>query len=94
MCKIVTLQSYLLEMVIHIQYLHICIQVCVCVCVYGYIHTHSRQGSSDGMATDYGLDCPGIESRWGRGRDFLHLSIPALGLTQPPVQLVPGLFWG
>jgi hypothetical protein len=24
-------------------------------------------GSSVGIATDYGLDGPGIESRWGRG---------------------------
>jgi hypothetical protein len=28
-------------------------------------------GSSDGIATDYMLDGPGIESRYGR--DFLHL---------------------
>jgi hypothetical protein len=28
-------------------------------------------GSSVGIATDYGLDGPGIESRWGR--DFPHL---------------------
>jgi len=30
-----------------------------------------------------------MESRWGR--DFPHLSRPALGRTQPPVQWVPGL---
>ena len=41
-------------------------RVCVCVCVY----------SSVGIATDYGLDGFGIESRWGR--DF------------PPVQTGPG----
>ena len=41
-------------------------------------------GSSVGIATVYRLDGPGIESRWGR--DFPHLSRPALGLTQPPVQ--------
>jgi hypothetical protein len=45
-------------------------------------------GISVGIATGYGLDGPGIESRWGR--DFLHLSEPALGTTQPPVQWVPG----
>ena len=33
--------------------------------------------SSVGIATCYGLDCPGIESQWGR--DFPHLSIPTLG---------------
>jgi hypothetical protein len=45
-----------------------------------------------GIATGYGLDGPGIESR--KGRDFLHLSRPALGPTQPPIQRVPGLSRG
>jgi hypothetical protein len=42
-----------------------------------------------GIATGYELDGPGIEFRWGR--DFPHLSKPALGSTQPPVQRVQGL---
>ena len=41
-------------------------------------------GSVVGIATGYGLDGPGIESRWRR--DFPHLSRPALGPTQPPIQ--------
>ena len=45
-----------------------------------------------GIVTRYGLDGPGIESRWGR--DFPQPSRPALGPTQPPLQWVPGLFPG
>ena len=52
----------------------------------------SGPGSVVGIATGYGLDGPGIEFRWGR--DFPHLSIPALGPTQPSVQWVPGLSRG
>jgi hypothetical protein len=49
-------------------------------------------GSSVGIANGYGLDGPGIESRWGRY--FPYLSRPALGPTQPPVQRIPGLSQG
>jgi hypothetical protein len=45
--------------------------------------------SSSGTATRYGLDGPGIESRWGRY--FPHPSTPTLGPTQPPIQWVAGL---
>jgi hypothetical protein len=48
--------------------------------------------SSVSMATGYGLDGPGIESRLGR--DIPHPPIPALGPTQPPIQWVTGLFPG
>jgi len=50
------------------------------------------QDSIFGIATCFGLDGPGIESRWGR--DFLHTSRLALAPTQPPVQWVPGLSRG
>jgi hypothetical protein len=55
--------------------------MCVCVCV--------GRDSSVGIATRYGLDGLGIESRWGAG-----FSVPVQtgpGSTQPPVRWVPGL---
>jgi hypothetical protein len=55
-------------------------------------HFTHGPGSSVSIATSYGLDGPGIESRWGY--DFLHTPRPALGPTQPPVQWVLGLSQG
>ena len=52
----------------------------------------SGPGRVVGIATAYGLDGPGIESRWWR--DFLHLSRPALRPTQPPLQWILGLSRG
>ena len=60
--------------------------------IYSYLITLYGPGSSVGIATAYGLNGPGIESRWGR--DFLHLFRPVLGPTQPPVQWVPCLSRG
>jgi len=54
--------------------------------------TYHRQDSVDGIATRYGMDSRGIESRWGP--DFPHSSRPTLGPTQPPIQRVPGLSLG
>jgi len=72
----------------------------MCICWFCYVSLYItlmhgyRQGrnSSDGIAARYGLDGPGIESRWER--DFPHLSRPALGPTQPPIQWLPGLSRG
>ena len=56
--------------------------MCVCVCIYIYIYTHTHiyiyiyegQDSSVGIATRYGLDGPGIESRWwGKARFSAHV---------------------
>jgi len=52
----------------------------------------SRPGSVVVIATGYGLNGQGIESRWGR--NFPHLSRLAPGTTQPPVQWLPGLSRG
>ena len=56
-----------------------------------YVCAGCGPGSSVGIATDYGLEGPGIESRWG---EFFRLSRPALGPTQPPVQRIQGLSRG
>jgi hypothetical protein len=62
------------------------------MCYCGMKILNTRPGSSVGIATGYGQDGPGIESRWRR--DFPHLFRPALGSTQPPVQWIQGLSRG
>jgi len=59
----------------------------------GYKKRCVDRGSPVGTATRYGMDVPGIESRWG-GRDFPQPSKPAVGPTQFPMQWVPALSRG
>ena len=71
------------------------ILICVEVFIVHFMDAHKLHVGRDSSvvtATAYGLDCPGIESRWGR--DFPHMSRPSLRPTQPPVQWVPGFSRG
>jgi len=53
---------------------------------------HFTNSPSIGIATCYGLDGPGIESRWGR--EFPHPPRPDLRPLQPPIQWAPDLSRG
>ena len=57
---------------------------------YYYYYYYKGRDSLVGVATRYGLNGRGIESRWGR--EFPHPSRLALVPIQPATQWVPGLF--
>ena len=63
---------------------------CVIFSIYKSYYKTVCRVSSVVTATRYGLDGPGVESRWGRG--FPHPSRPALRPTQLPIQWVASLF--
>jgi hypothetical protein len=56
------------------------------------INASTGRDSSIGIATRYGLNGLGIESRWRR--DFAHPSRPALGPNQTHTQWILGLSRG
>ena len=68
-------------------YIYMC--VCVCACVRACARAHP--GSSDDIATDYGLDGPGSNPG---GDEIFRTSTPALGPTQPPIKWAPVLSRG
>ena len=50
----------------------------------------SGRNRVDGMANRYGVECSGIESRWGE--DIPHLSRPTLETTQSTCTMGSGSF--
>jgi hypothetical protein len=88
-------RSYRDENVLFSVWFALCDQLCAVRRHQGLCCTYSYKEGRDsvvGVATRYGLDGPGIASRWRR--DFPYPSRPVLGPTQPPVQCVPGVSRG
>ena len=63
-----------------------------CVSLFSWsLFLYGWPGSSVGIATDYELDGPGLNSG---GDEIFRPSRPTLGITQPPVKWIPGLSRG
>ena len=62
-----------------------------CSLIYVSVFITFVPGISVGIVTDYGLDGPGSNPG---GDEIFRPSRPALGPTQPPVKLVPGVSRG
>jgi len=58
--------------------------------IYAWLCSECGPSSVVGIATGYGLDSPGIESRWGP--DFPHPSRPALGAHPTSCRMGTGSF--
>ena len=86
MCVCVCVYVYLCMYVCVCMFMYVCVcmYIYICMCIYG-------PGSSVGIATDYGMDGPGIKSQWD---EILHPSRPAHGPAHPSVQCVLGLSRG
>ena len=76
---------------IYVMYVCMCMYIRMYLCMYVCMYYEAGTAQSvQRLATGWTVR----GSNPGRGRDFLHPSIPAVGPTQAPIQRVPGLSRG
>jgi hypothetical protein len=76
------------------MFMFVFVFVCMCMFMFVFVFVFifiCGPGSAVGITTDYGMDGPGSNSG---GDGIFRSSRPALGPTQPPVELVPCSFPG